>query len=93
MITCGYRNGSYILPLQVLDTLFAKMVLLHHIYKLKMETRRYLVKKVLPIWHFQGNTLINKLTFDLPYNLQEKPDVRYFYLTSELGWSKCAEER
>ena len=56
MITCGYRNGSYILPLQ-------------------------------------GNTLINKLTFDLPYNLQEKPDVRYFYLTSELGWSKCAEER
>ena len=78
MITCGYRNDSYILPLQVLDTLFATMVLLRHIYKLKMETGRHLAKKVLPVWHFQGNILINKLTFDLPYNLQEKPDVRYF---------------
>ena len=34
MITCGYRNGSSILPLQVQDTLFSAMVLLCHIYKL-----------------------------------------------------------
>lgn len=30
---------------------------------------------VLPVWRFQRNILINKLTFDLPQNLQEKPDV------------------
>ena len=35
MISCGYRNGSSILPLQVKDTLFSAMVLLHHIYKLR----------------------------------------------------------
>ena len=36
MITCGYRNCSFILPLQ--DTPFSTMVLLRQIYKL----RRYL---------------------------------------------------
>ena len=35
MITCGYRNSSSILPLQVLDTRFWAMVLLRHIYKLR----------------------------------------------------------
>ena len=36
-----------------------------------METGRYLVKNkfpgvVSPVWRFQGNIFINKLTFDLP---------------------------
>ena len=33
MVTCGYRNGSSILLLQVHDTLFSTMILLRHIYK------------------------------------------------------------
>ena len=35
MITCGYKNNSSILPLQVLDKLFSAMVLLRHIYNLR----------------------------------------------------------
>ena len=34
-MTCGYRNGSSILPMQVQDTLFPAMVLLRHICKLR----------------------------------------------------------
>ena len=44
--------------------------------------------------HFQGKILINKITFDLSQNLQEKEKyyVRDFQRNGEFDWSKCTEE-